>query len=223
MSDEKQLQDQGTSFIDLCRTNPGFALTLVYLLASMIGMMFSWALYTRFEINYFDYAEISDFLLAAIREPQTFLVAAGAIPVVWLFYRSSLYFYGKFTEDKLTHKIIRWSVDFNSRTHSNLIVQIFIFAAYSVLFVTAYARWKHEQIITGNGRYVSVKLAEHAGPAFAGIDDGKTLFIGATQRVVFLYEPANERALIIPYENIAGILVNPDQTAREQPQTKDQT
>ena len=49
-------------------------LTLLYLYAAAIGMIYSGVLYGRFGINIFDYSEIGDFLLAAFKNPIVFLV-----------------------------------------------------------------------------------------------------------------------------------------------------
>ena len=68
----------------LLRDNPGLALTLGYIMASLVGLLFSWSLLHRFGLNIMDYTEVTDFLTAALREPLTFVVAGSAIPVVYL-------------------------------------------------------------------------------------------------------------------------------------------
>ena len=49
-------------------------LTLLYLYAAAIGMIYSGVLYGRFGINIFDYSEIGNFLLTAFKNPIAFLV-----------------------------------------------------------------------------------------------------------------------------------------------------
>jgi hypothetical protein len=61
--------------------NPTFVLTLLYLYATAIGIIYSSVLYGRFGINIFDYSEIADFLLAAFKNPVA-LVAAGVLVVM---------------------------------------------------------------------------------------------------------------------------------------------
>src|SRR5215213_5447662 len=53
--------------------NPTLALTLLYLYVTAVGMLYSAVLYGRFGINIFDYSEIADFLLAAFKNPVSFL------------------------------------------------------------------------------------------------------------------------------------------------------
>jgi len=61
--------------------NPTVVLSLLYLYVTAIGMLYSAVLYGRFGINVFDYSEISDFLLAAFKNPVAFL-AAGLLAVM---------------------------------------------------------------------------------------------------------------------------------------------
>ena len=55
------------------RDNWTWAAPLVYLYVTIVGMVQSWFHFNEFQINVFDYAEINDFLLAAFREPKSFL------------------------------------------------------------------------------------------------------------------------------------------------------
>lgn len=61
--------------------NPTVVLSLLYLYVTAIGMLYSAVLYGRFGINVFDYSEISDFLLAAFKNPVAFL-AAGLLAIM---------------------------------------------------------------------------------------------------------------------------------------------
>ena len=75
--------------IKFIREHPGLGLSIGYGFVSLIGIMFSWSLFYHFDITYFQYADISDFLLAAIREPETFLLSASSIVVAMLLIRLS--------------------------------------------------------------------------------------------------------------------------------------
>ncbi|MCH6573173.1 MAG: hypothetical protein IH809_05965, partial [Proteobacteria bacterium] len=68
----------------LLHQNPGLGVTLIYLAISLIGLMFSWSLFSEFDVNIFNFTEASDFLLAALREPMTFVMAGSALLVTWL-------------------------------------------------------------------------------------------------------------------------------------------
>ena len=55
------------------RDNWTWAAPLVYLYVTIVGMVQSWFHFNAFQINVFDFAEINDFLLAAFREPTSFI------------------------------------------------------------------------------------------------------------------------------------------------------
>jgi hypothetical protein len=51
------------------REHPALLVSTFYLAASFVGMFYSRAFLRRFGINVFNYAQISDFLLASLKEP----------------------------------------------------------------------------------------------------------------------------------------------------------
>ena len=50
--------------IGLLRKHPALLVSVVYVIASTIGMLYSWDFLRLFGINVFNYAQIGDFLLA---------------------------------------------------------------------------------------------------------------------------------------------------------------
>ena len=56
----------------LFRNHPGFIITFAYLFCSAIGLSYLNALFNRFGINVFDYAEANDFLVAAFKNLTVF-------------------------------------------------------------------------------------------------------------------------------------------------------
>jgi len=54
---------------------PAILVSGLYLVASVIGLVYSWAFLHGFGINVFRYAEISDFLLPSLKEPFTWVLA----------------------------------------------------------------------------------------------------------------------------------------------------
>ena|SRR5829696_3463526 len=65
--------------IVVLRKNPPLVLTLLYVYATGVGMFYSWSFYRGFGINIFDYAEIGDFLLAALKNPSSLVAVAAGI------------------------------------------------------------------------------------------------------------------------------------------------
>lgn len=61
-------------------------ITLGYLTVVIIGMMFDFDYYRRFNINIFEYADVLDFLLAPVKNVQLMLFAFATFVVVWIFF-----------------------------------------------------------------------------------------------------------------------------------------
>ena len=190
--------------IELVRDHPGIALSAGYGVVSLIGIMFSWSLFSQFGITYFQYADISDFLLAAIREPMTFIMAASAIVVAMLLIRMSYgsqKFYRRYM-DKFF--LFRWAYAID-RFGTTGIGFIFVLIAYTFLFITMYGAWKSRQIRDGEGTKIRVTMTSEATAAL-GEQTGKPLtLLGTTSRYVFLYSPRDDQSFIIPADNIAAL------------------
>jgi hypothetical protein len=65
--------------------NPALSLSLLYVYVTVIGMLYSAVLYGGFGINIFDYSEIADFLLSALKNPVALLAVVlliGAFAVL---------------------------------------------------------------------------------------------------------------------------------------------
>jgi len=60
-------------------------LTLGYLFLTALGMFHRALVFLMFRINVFDYAEPSDFLLAALRDPLIILVCIAPIPLLGIY------------------------------------------------------------------------------------------------------------------------------------------
>ena len=65
------------------REHPALIVSAFYVAASMIGMFWSWAHLRNFGINVFNYAQISDFLLASLKEPYTWALVFVTVALVW--------------------------------------------------------------------------------------------------------------------------------------------
>ena len=68
----------------LLKEHPALLVSALYVGASTIGMFYSWAFLRHFGINVFNYAQISDFLLASLKEPFTWGWVAVALVLVSL-------------------------------------------------------------------------------------------------------------------------------------------
>ncbi len=61
----------------MIRDHPSLLLTLVYLLVSAIGIIYSYFFYREFGINIVKFVDLSDFLLASIQEPISIAIFCG--------------------------------------------------------------------------------------------------------------------------------------------------
>lgn len=62
-------------------------ITLGYLTVVIIGMMFDYHYYQKFNINIFEYADVLDFLLAPVKSVKLMLFALGTFTLVWIWFR----------------------------------------------------------------------------------------------------------------------------------------
>jgi len=67
----------GTLIAKLSREHPSLVFALCYLLASSIGVIYSYFFYNEFDLNIVKFVDLSDFLLASIQEPISILLFFG--------------------------------------------------------------------------------------------------------------------------------------------------
>lgn len=187
------------SLTALAGRHPAFVLTVVYLAVSAVGLAFSWAFFRRFDVNYFVFADVTDFLLAAVREP--FSIVAGASGVLLM---AALYRYAHWESRvlgarpkrgrllDLYYRMNRWALD-------SAWLSVFVVITYMVLLVVLYADWRAGVIQQGGGAPVAVSIGE-AEPV------GLSL-LGSSARYLFLYDPEAQRTLIVPDESVTTLSV----------------
>ena len=183
--------------------NLGLSLTLGYLFLTALGMFHRALVFYMFRINVFDYAEPSDFLLAALRDPLIILACVAPIPLVSLYFRLSYWV------QKRTKKT-NWL--FGGEKHRALVNRyrqpLFVFTA--VLWALAaslhYANSVARDLRDGHGRPVRVDLI--ATSPSASMDTTPQLLLGTTQKYVFLYDAQKQLTSIIPVSNVARIRID---------------
>jgi len=160
----------------------------LYVAASVVGMFYSWAYLRRFGINVFNYAQISDFLLASLKEPFTWGLVILAIVLVMLDNASSRRF-----ARKERGKWLAWYGSPRYRMVNN-------FAAIYVvlLFIYTFATVQAKDTRAGEGKIVDVMFADSGAATTA-------LLLGTTGQFVFLFDDDTERVDIHPIENIHSI------------------
>ncbi len=172
----------------LLSEHPAFLFSGLYVVASIIGMVFSWDFLRRFGINVFLYAEISDFLLASLKEPFTW----GLVMIALLLMAGDNTL-SRWVASKTSSRWLRWYASPRYRTLNYLAALVIC-----VLFIDAYALFKARDLYAGEGDTVTVTLADGTAPREA-------LLLGTTGRFLFLYQPEDDRVDIHPHEAVLTI------------------
>lgn len=174
---------------NVLKEHPALVVSGFYVAASAIGMFYSWALLREFGINVFNYAQISDFLVASLKEPFTWGLVLIAVILAWLDDRSSL----RYSRRENKSKWFAWYGSERYRFLNNFAV-IALVAFYIYVFAWDQAR----SLRAGDGKIVDVMFADSGAATTA-------LLLSTTGQFVFLYDDTTERVDIHPIENIHSI------------------
>ena len=180
----------------------GILLTLSYLFLGALGMLHEALVFLMFRINILDFAEPSDFLLAALRDPLIVVVSLIAVPLVALYYRLIARANAR-PGRKQWWRGTASQRHFVERHYSALFVATTLL--YAVVFSLFYALHVARQLRAGEGRHVRVELV--ADPGHIQRDTAPLLMLGATQKYLFLYDRALQITSIVPSSNIARVIV----------------
>ena len=186
MSDERS--DAVSLLRWLVREQPALLVSLLYLFASGIGMYFSWRYLRHFGIDFFDYAQISDFLLASLKEPITWTLVAGLLLAMFLDNWMSRA-WGRKPRGRLT----RWYGTPRYRRLNHL-----AFLGLVVLYMTIFADLKARDTLRGDYLKVTLRLAE------SGAVERRAL-LGTTSGYVFTFDPDASSAKVYPVEAIEAL------------------
>jgi len=188
--------------------NLGLGLTLGYLFLTALGMLHRALVFLSFRINVFDYAEPSDFLLAALRDPLIILVCLAPIPIVALYFRMSYAFQKRSTKSN-------WLYGGEARRALALRYQRPLYLVTAGLWALAaslhYANSVSKDLRAGKGRRVQVDLI--ASPNASPADTTPQLLLGTTQKYLFLYDATKQLTSVIPVSNISRLRIDRRKTA----------
>lgn len=170
------------------KEHPALLVSALYVASSVIGMFYSWAYLRRFGINVFNYAQISDFLLASLKEPFTWgLVTLGLLLVS---IDNSM---SRRVQRKSPSKWFGWYASPRYRFFNNFAAVIIV-----LLFIYTFATVQSRDTRDGNGKVVNVIFADNGAAISA-------LLLGTTGQFVFLFDADSDHVDIHPIENIHSI------------------
>ena len=193
--------------------NVGLMLTLGYLFLTALGMFHRALVFLKFRINVFDYAEPSDFLLAALRDPLIVLVCVAPLPLLSLYYRGAAWLQRRTNSRWLsgTEK----QRDF-TRRHRRA---VYAFTAFLWALAASlhYASSVASDLRAGIGRRVQVELL--SGAQSPPVDTLPQLLLGTTQKFLFLYDAQKQVTSVIPVGNVARLRIDRRKTNAPVPVT----
>lgn len=172
----------------MLRENPALLFSFIYVVASSIGMFYSWDYLRRFGIDVFDYAQLSDFLLASLKEPYTWLLAISVVVAVAMDNAMS-----RRVGNRASSRWISWYGHPRYR-YLNFLIAILLVA----FLLHTYASMLAEETLEGKGQLVEVRTGDE-------VEAETMLLLGTTGQFLFLYDAASRQVTIQPNESIHSI------------------
>lgn len=179
--------------VSFFRKHPALLVSAFYVTASVIGMFYSWAYLRHFGINVFNYAQLSDFLLASLKEPFTWALVVAAVLMVLMDNATS-----RSVGQKSPGKWIAWYGSERYRFINN-----FVAVALVLGFIFAFTTLKAGDTKAGKVELIGISF-EESGPVTT------MALLGTTSQFVFLYDVQTRRVVIHPIEGIHAISFQAD-------------
>jgi hypothetical protein len=226
LASEPESDDVFLRTVAVVREHPGVALTVLYVYASAVGGLYTWSLFRQFGVTILDFAQATDFLLAAFKQPVALIVAlcAGTVAaalVYFAFLRQDLALFirvsvsGMFNPlalavgaPALVQALLRMrkrekeALDTIRRRSSVIVAATFV--AASLLFGLV----SGANIKGGNAPRIGVELKNGGQQGISSCLDGSVFLIGTSQEYIFLYDrndPLQPLTHIIPAANVLRI------------------
>lgn len=196
------------------RDQPALAISTGYALLALIGLWSSYWFYRGFGIEIIEYYEVSDFLIAGLRDPYNLLALLGMTALVAAAYAPAMYelrrreqvaafrrrWWGRllFPHMGSPFRLRRW-YDFST---DGLMALVIVVTA-GVLMVK-HAEDRVAALKEGAGQPVRVTLLGHMEPLL-----GEARVLGTSTDFVFLYWPANGRTEAVAKDTLGRVEMSP--------------
>ena len=178
----------------------GIAFTLAYLGLATIGMVHLAGFYAEFHVNVLEFADVSDFLLAPVRDPLVVLVSIAPLAVFavlnalnrlaargWHRLRNSRPDPAKVAREQRLNRIL-WPM---------------AFVLWVLAFNLRYVDLTTDRIKAGRGKQVVAMDME--GKSLATPPDSTITLLPGTARYAFFYRAGRDQLVIVPIENLRSI------------------
>lgn len=158
-------------------------ITLSYILAVGIGMLFNYQKYAEFEINIFDYSDVFDFLIAPFSDSNILLFAVASIISVFLLIQLDTVWKRKSPE---SYSRANFGLD-KKKWFSAFRYFTFAIAFILYLYLSADLFGKYAKSKVENQQPISIRFADNE------IKMGK--LIGKTKDILFLLKNGHVKAI----------------------------
>jgi hypothetical protein len=185
------------AIVTLLRRHPALLLTVAYLAVSLTGLVFSWAFFREFGVNYYLFADLTDFLLGAVREPASLLASAGAVIAAWLIYRYSAWEVSRLERIENRGRVLQGYISLNRRWLGSGWATVLILAVYALATISLYADWRVAALRAGQGTEVILSIN--------GGEPVTRLLMGSSARFIFVYDAESSTTTILPDESITSL------------------
>jgi hypothetical protein len=194
--------------------HPGTWLTFLYLALTAIGLTHAFAYHAPFRINFLDYAETSDFLLAALREPRAIILSLLPAIIIWIVIRAHRFAeprvaaYRRYMARREATYERRYYRHFGGRARYWDFSNTALVTSYAIVFTMLNGLHEGRQAKAGAAKRVRVQLVSdgEAGPAPGA---ATALLVGTTTRYLFLYRPEQDSTYVVPTDNVAFVAFKP--------------
>lgn len=172
----------------------GLTVTAGYLILVVMGMMFKNNLYSRFNINIFDFSDMSDFILAPFEDMKILLFATLSVLLIYTFVeignrRKKRHF--------ITGKINEWVETFLGKDLMTFIaIAIYVFVASQY-----YGGLKYKNILNNENQHITIIFEDEKLPKF----EEKPILIGVSSKYTFLHFKTKGESIAIPNESVKVI------------------
>ncbi len=175
--------------------NPTFALSLLYLILTTLGIVYLYYLYKQFGIEFFEYAEPTEFILAAFKELRSFQMLLLAIIII------SILWY-------ILHDLAKVKPQ-SPKYKAAIIIYLIFFIFYMFFGPYTWANRNAERIYNNKARdkIVTVMLNTRDDETKKLVSKPLVL-IGTTGKTAFFYDHSSQSTIIIPIASISVIRVD---------------
>jgi hypothetical protein len=203
MTENSEIDGLPAKILRFILREPSLALTISYLVLIIVGMFFSYAYYLRWGIDVFQYATISDFILAPFKDTIVLLFAIISILLSWLVFEFSKKMDQRFP--KLS-RILWFGVKPGSSTYHNFYFSSLVFGFLYYLWLSSelFAEWKFGRMLKSKENY-AVEVLFHSQPEKGWV---RFIQIGQLENFSLLAYPENNIVMVVPLEgNVAAIRI----------------